>query len=275
MPSRHSWDIAWATAAGSSHLRGGLPNQDAVAHGMVSTGHGRVAVVAVADGAGSASRSQEGSRIAARTAVATIVDEIRKKPAVALKKHLATSLVRNAVKRAKNAMIRYSRRQSVAPGELASTLIVAMASNRLVTAAQVGDGAVVAFNLGDGAAKTLCAAHTGEFANETIFLTSCARPHIMASVGHADRSVGDLSVYDALALITDGLQNLALKMPEREAFMGFWSPLLNDLAHSAEPEAVSARLCSFITGQRVRERTDDDVTIAIAVRNCRNTDAPS
>ena len=27
--------------------------------------------------------------------------------------------------------------------------------------------------------------------------------------------------YDALALITDGLQNLALKMPEREAFMGF------------------------------------------------------
>ena len=73
------------------------------------------------------------------------------------------------------------------------------------------------------------------------------------------------SDYDALALITDGLENLALKMPEREAFLGFWNPMLNDLAHTDEPEAVPERLLSFISGERVQSRTGDDVTIAIAV----------
>ena len=98
-------------------------------------------------------------------------------------------------------------------------------------------------------------------ANETTFLTSCTKPHEIAYVGHA--SGYD---YDALALITDGLENLALKMPEREAFMGFWNPMLNDLAHTDEPEAVPGRLHEFISGERVQSRTTDDVTIAIAAR---------
>ncbi len=264
-PGRHGWRIAAATAVGSSHLRDNVGNQDAVAHRSVEIGNGPVVVMAVADGAGSASRSHEGSGIAVATAVDTIVDGIEKRPAAALLEHLAASLVRNAVKQAKNQVVRHARRQSIEPRELASTLIVAIASDRLVTAAQVGDGAVIAFNIDNGRARTLCAAHTGEYANETTFITSRTRPHRIASVGHADGSG-----YDALALITDGLQNLALKMPEREAFMGFWNPMLNDLAQTEDAKAVSTRLHAFITGERVQQRTADDVTIAIAVRNPRN-----
>ena len=264
MSSTQPWRVAAATAAGSSHIRDGLPNQDAVAHRPVEVGHGQVVVAAVADGAGSATRSDEGSRIAVAAAVDTIVRGIERRPAAALRKHLAASLVRDAVKRAKNEVIRYARRQNAEPRDLACTLIVAVASGRLITAAQVGDGAVVAFSLGDGAARTLCAANSGEYANETTFITSRTRPHRVASVGHADGSR-----YDAVALITDGLQNLALKMPEREAFMGFWNPMLNDLAQTDEPEAVPGRLHAFISGERVQSRTSDDVTIAIATRNHR------
>ncbi len=265
VPGRDGWRVAAATAAGSSHLRSGVRNQDAVAHRIVETGRGQVVVAAVSDGAGSAARSDEGSRIAVTIAVGAVVRGIEKRPAAALVEHLATSLVRMAVKRARNEVVRYSRRQNLEPRELASTLIVAIASDRLITAAQVGDGAVVAFNLPDGTARTLCAAHTGEHANETTFITSRTRPHRIASVGCADGSD-----WDALALITDGLQNLALKMPEREAFMGFWRPLLNDLAQTDKPEAVPGRLYSFISGERVQSRTGDDVTIAIATRNPRN-----
>ena len=264
MSHKHRWRVAAASAAGSSHARDGIPNQDAVDHRLVETGGGQVVVVAVADGAGSAPRSGEGSRIAVEAAVGSIVDGINRRPAAAFSKHLAASLVRGAIKKAKNAVVRHGRERGVEARELACTLIVAVASERLVTAAQVGDGAAVAFNIDSGAARTLCAAHGGEYANETTFITSRTRPHRMASVGHASGSD-----YDALALITDGLQHLALKMPERKAFPGFWNPILQDLAQTGEPEAVPGRLHAFISSQRVQSRTSDDVTIAIAARDNR------
>ena len=265
MSEKYLWRVAEATAAGSSHLRNNIPNQDAVDYRLVEFGYGQVAVVAIADGAGSAPRSDEGSRIAVRAAVASIVDGINKRPAAVFGESMAESLVRDAIKRAKDEVVRYGRRENVDARELAATLIVAVANDSLLTAAQVGDGAVIAFDIGAGAATTLCAAHTGEYANETTFITSHSRPDRVASVGHA--SGYD---YDALALITDGLQNLALNMPEREAFMGFWNPILNDLVQTDEPEAVSARLHTFISGERVQSRTMDDITIAIATRHPQN-----
>ena len=261
MSDKHHWRIATATAPGSSHLRDDTPNQDAVAYRMVEVGDGEVVVVAVADGAGSASRSHEGSRIAVDAAVTAVVDGINRQPAAAFVKSHAELLLRSAIMQAKIEVERYGLRHNVAARELASTLIVAFASDSLVTAAQVGDGAVVTFNIGSAAAMTLCEAHSGEYANETTFITSRSRPHELAYVGHASGYE-----YDTLALITDGLQNLALKMPEREAFLGFWNPMLNDLARTDEPEAVPEKLHAFISGERVQSRTSDDVTIAIAVR---------
>lgn len=261
MSGKHRWRIATATAPGSSHLKDALPNQDAVACRLVEVGIGEIVVAAVADGAGSASRSDEGSRTAVDAAVATIVDGINRQPAAAFGERLAESLARDAVKQARIAVERYGLRHNVPVRELASTLIVAFASDDLVTAAQVGDGAVIAFNISGGEARTLCDAHTGEYANETTFITSRSQPDSIADVGHAAGYD-----YDALALITDGLQNLALKMPEREAFLGFWNPMLNDLVHTDEPEAVPERLHAFISGERVQSRTTDDVTIAIAAR---------
>ena len=262
MVNARQWRVAAATAAGSSHVRSNIPNQDAVDYRLVKAGSSQVVVIAVADGAGSAPHSAEGSQIAVRVAVESMVGAIHKRPPAAFVKHLATSLVRDAIKRAKNAVVRYGKAHNIPVRDLACTLIVAAASERLMTAAQVGDGAVAAFNIGSGATRTLCAADTGEYANETTFITSRARPHQAAGVGHASGSD-----YDALALITDGLQNLALKMPEREAFLGFWNPILNDLSQTDDPEAVPGRLHTFISGERVQSRTSDDVTIAIAVRS--------
>ena len=262
MSGKRFWRIATATAPGSSHLRDDLPNQDAVACRLTEVGEGEIVVVAVADGAGSVVRSNEGSQIAVGAAMTATVDGINRRPAAAFVESHAEALLRSAVKQAKIEVERYGLRHNVPARELACTLIVAFASDSLMTAAQVGDGAVIAFNIGSGAAITLCEAHSGEYANETTFITSRSRPHEIAAVGHA--SGYD---YDGLALITDGLQNLALKMPEREAFMGFWNPMLQDLAHTDEPEVIPERLRSFISGERVQSRTSDDVTIAIAVRN--------
>lgn len=262
MSSKPHWRIAVASAAGASHLRDRIPNQDAVAYRLVELGDTQVVIVAVSDGAGSAPRSHEGSQTAVTAAVAAVADGISQRPAPLFAASQAETLLRGAIRQAHSEVLRYGRQHNVPSRELASTLIVAFASDALVAAAQVGDGAVIAFNIGSGDATTLCDAHTGEYANETTFITSRKNPHEIAFVGHASGYN-----YDTLALITDGLQNLALKMPEREAFMGFWNPMLHDLAQTDRPEAVSERLHTFISGQRVQSRTTDDVTIAIAARN--------
>ena len=95
---------------------------------------------------------------------------LSKRPAAASSRHRSTSLVRGAVKRAKNAVVRYATEHASARDSQSSTLIVAMACDRLITAAQMGDGAVITFDSDGGAAKTLCAAHPGEYANETTFI---------------------------------------------------------------------------------------------------------
>lgn len=261
MAHKHPWRIAAATAPGTSHLRRNTPNQDAVVHQLINTSQSQVAIIAVADGAGSASRSNEGSQIAAQTAVNTMARGIAKRPATAVSKPMSTSLVRNSVKHAKNAVVRYAKEQDIRPRDLASTLIVVMASERLLTAAQIGDGAVVAFNTEDETARTLCHSHTGEHANETTFIVSRSRPHKLAHVGH-----GDTAEFNTVALVTDGLENLALNMPEREPFYPFWKPMLTDLSQSEHQESVSKNMLAFINSGRVRERTADDLTIAMAMQ---------
>ena len=262
MSGKSHWRVALATAAGASHLRDRIPNQDAAAYRLVELGDSQVVIVAVADGAGSAPRSHEGSQTAVAAAVAAIAHGISQRPAPLFAASQAETLLRGAIRQARSDVLRYGRQHNVPTRELASTLIVAFASDALVAAAQVGDGAVIAFNTGSGAAITLCDAHIGEYTNETTFITSRSNPHEIAFVGHASGYN-----YDALALITDGLQNLALKMPERQAFMGFWNPILSDFAQTDHPDAVPERLRLFISGQRVQSRTTDDVTIAIATRN--------
>ena len=63
------WRVAGATCRGSSHVRSGLPNQDAIEYW--ASPDGNTAVIAVADGHGSALcfRSEVGSRVAVTTAI--------------------------------------------------------------------------------------------------------------------------------------------------------------------------------------------------------------
>src|SRR5881397_846411 len=65
------WRVAGASRRGSSHVRSGLPNQDAIEYW--ASADGNTAVMAVADGHGSGLcfRSEVGSRVAVTTAVAT------------------------------------------------------------------------------------------------------------------------------------------------------------------------------------------------------------
>jgi hypothetical protein len=135
-------------------------------------------------------------------------------------------------------------------------------SDRLVVA-QIGDGAVVAMDM-DDSLFTVTRLQRGEYANETHFLVQeDALDQLVIDV--VDRPV------QALAVMSDGLIRLALKMPSQEPHTPFFSPLFRFAASveedDAKRDAAGEQLAAFLSSDRVNARTDDDKSLVLAVRS--------
>jgi hypothetical protein len=208
-------------------------------------------VAAVADGAGSAPLAEHGSRLAADAALAHLRAAGPDPSGDAWQDAL-----RGALEAARRAVHEGAAAHGTAPRDLATTLIVAVASAGAACAAQVGDGAALV-RTADGALHPLTAAVRGEYANETVFLTS---PGAVEGAQLA-RVLGDVAGFAAL---TDGLQGLALQGGAPHA--PFFVPLFHFAAEPLPAAEAQAGLDAFLTGPRVTARADDDLTLLLAVR---------
>lgn len=262
------WRVASAVVEGADHARTGTPCQDAAC--VLVTRHGWL-IAAASDGAGSASRSAEGARCAVHAAtlhLAALAASGRllapEADAAALAGEvLATSL---AALTSLAGPAPEAGSEGHPPGlrDLACTLLaVAVAPDGRGLALQLGDGAIVA-DAGDGP-RCLFWPAKGEYANETVFVTSRnAAAHLVASPlmsGSRD-----------LALLTDGLERLALDFAARAAFPAFFAPMfaaVRALPSGDAPasDALSAELAAFLSSPRVRAATGDDVTLVLATRD--------
>jgi len=150
--------------------------------------------------------------------------------------------------------------QGAEPRELASTLILLAAGSAAVACAQVGDGAAIAAAVDNGNALVgLTAPATGEYINETTFLISPG--------GVESAQVRLWRGQPAfVAMISDGLQNLALKMPGGEPHEPFFRPLLNFVRETEDAGCRRERLAALLSSPRVRSRADDDLTLLVAAR---------
>lgn len=237
--SRTTWRTVGASAAGSAHLHNGTPCQDAFAVGTTASGH---LVVAVADGAGSASRSEEGAQAAVGAAVAFLSAAEVDAP--------LEEMVADAVRAARCAV--HAAAGDADASELATTLTVIVAADAGIACAQVGDGAAVIRR--DGALVLVDPVERGEYLNETCFLTSSGwREELrVASIESAG--------VDAIAVMTDGLQLLALDLVSQVPHPGFFVPLFDWAERGGEAEELGA----FLASERVCSRTDDDKTLVLA-----------
>ena len=252
---RPQWRVAAASVQGAGHGKAGIPCQDA--HHWVVVSEAGVLIAAVADGAGSAPLAEVGAVIAARTAV----ESARQKLSVLLAADRIEEpgwiqLLHDTLTDAKAAVESEARTRSVPSSQLASTLIVVVAGLDAIAAVQVGDGAVIAAEA-DGALICITRPAPGEYLNETVFLTSS---EALASA----RPVVWRGNPKHLAVISDGLQMAALRMPAAEPHAGFFRPLFGFLDQQSEPSTAQAALVSFLSSPRLRERTDDDVTLVLA-----------
>ena len=249
----NGWQIIAASVQGTAHARSGAPCQDAHAYTSLP---GNVAVLAVADGAGSADHSELG----AQAAVVAAVDALERALGAAWPATTVEwdGLFLDAYLKARQGVICLAEEQGLKPRALASTLLCAVVSEHGLAVAQLGDGVAVA-GLEGGAWFVAAAPQRGEYANETYFLTQGdALPPL------------DVRLYPdpvlAVAAMTDGLLRLVLDMQRNEPHVPFFKPLLAFAAQAGDEGEAAQQLAAFLMSERVSARTDDDKTLVLAVR---------
>ncbi len=250
-----TWRVVAASTQGVSHRASKTPCQDA--HGYRWLGENGL-LLSVADGAGSAERSQEGARCAVESALATL--------AAALDGGIPSvesewmEAMRQAFAAARAALEQLASADGAPLRSFATTLTCAVLSGDWLAVGQIGDGALVA-RLADGALLTAIIPQRGEYANEAYFLTM---PEAMQYVDLWAQPCAPLGV----AATTDGLLRLALQLPGYEPHPPFFAPLWA-FAASIEDESeeqAAQELSAFLDSERVCARSDDDKTLLLAVR---------
>lgn len=252
-----SWRWVAASVTGQAHLARGEGGQDAY---RVQSLGGAGLVLAVSDGAGSASQAAHASAWLCDEACRWCAAQVRageKLDAQALLTFLQGGLQTEA-----DAL-------GVPRRELAATLGLAVVRSEGAWCFGVGDSAVLAdWDAEDGKGTGLRPVfwpQQGEYANQTLFV---------GEITSEQAQTRTLSGVRALALLTDGLHPAALQLAERQAHAGFFAPLLSALQGAAPGDlpALQRSLAALLDSGRMRERSDDDKTLVLALRPAEDRD---
>ena len=98
---------------------------------------------------------------------------------------------------------------------------------------------------------------SGEYINETTFLISPdALDKTQVTVWRGTPA--------QVAVFSDGLQMLALKLPEGTPHAPFFAPLFRFVAQMTDEVEAQEQLKAFLHSPRITERADDDLTLLLA-----------
>lgn len=237
------WMAVAAAVPGVSHEKKGESCQDAV-HTIRQDG---VTVLALADGAGSVRYARQGAECATRCAcdwIGRSFDALWDiEPA-----EIATSVVQQALERLQP----LARELSAAIRDLASTLaFVAVKQGRYIVG-NLGDGVIGCER--QGQLDVLCHPRRGEFANQTYFLTSDFAARCF------EVKKGDCRDVTAFSLMSDGAAEAFYRRRDKTLSRGV-QQVSRWLAQY--PASQIARQLEVNLREQVRERTDDDCSLAV------------
>ncbi len=252
-----NWRLIGASVTGTAHSRNGLPCQDAHAYREVAGS----ALMVVADGAGTAERSDRGAHLASQAALSALAEALAEGwPADG---DSWRDLFAGAYAAAQAELDELALAADLPARAFATTLLCAALSDAGLAVAQLGDGLAAAFvPSGDPASvgEWFLAAEPqrGEYANETYFLSQPDALQHLEVRWYAEP-------VRALALMTDGLLRLVLD-GQRRPHVPFFQPLLTFGVEAGDAAQAGGQLADFLASERVCARTDDDKTVVLALR---------
>lgn len=269
------FSIAAASRRGRSHEHGGsFRDDDFFISDDPTTGW---SVMIVADGAGSAKNSREGSRIAVETAGKHLVDNLSGEFGAKVSGLLGTwdsdASSQNAIgtefhyffhKMAGNAIqaIEQEAQAQSAPVKEYSTTLLAAAvkkdgANTFLATFWMGDGAIAAYGP-RGTVKLMGTPDGGEFAGQTRFLDRNA----LADQGFGKRvRVGRLQNVSSVILMTDGVSDPYFETDNGLADPAKWDVLWDEIQPQLGDAAPEQRLVEWL--HFFKQGHHDDRTIAL------------
>jgi hypothetical protein len=246
------WRHIAQSVPGIHHLGDGKPCQDHCQARVLGNG-GRAALVAcVADGAGYSQHSDVGAKLACQSIVESAAAYFESAGSFA---RLSHSDVLEWCEVARNKISDYALAQENNLREYATTLCAATISAAGSAFFQIGDGAMIVRRR--AALGVVFWPQSGEYVNTTNFLTATDfRGHlqfIATKGGFAD-----------VALLTDGIERLALRFDSFTPHPPFFEPLFRAVRGSGDAEGLGAELRQFLESDSVRNKNDDDKTLVLA-----------
>lgn len=256
-PSRRdgvaTWTWASASSIGTAHIRSGTRKQDAF-RCYVPAAAPDFLICVVADGAGSAECGGEGASLTCRTISLAAQEYLQTHRQFPTDEDVFAwiDLLRDQISYAAN-------KRGKKPRDFAATLICVVTDGRRTLVAQVGDGCAALSDASDGKWRVPLWPDHGEYASTTNFVTD--EPEAKCRV---HREASDLT---AIAVLTDGLERMALELTSKVPFAGFFDGVVRPVKASSatgKNVALSAMLRSYLDSEKVCERTDDDKTLVVA-----------
>jgi hypothetical protein len=228
-----------------------------------SRGNGSLLVAVAADGAGTSERAAEGARLACEAILARATSWHGTRRAARTSPRSLLAFRREDA----GAWINFARgwidaaaaRAGLESRAFSCTLLVALVDEGAAAFFQIGDGAIV-YRDAKGQYRPALWPQSGEYANCTWFVTDeDAALRVQSAAAERVHEV---------ALLTDGLQGLALRLASREAHGPFFEPLFAHLRRQAPrvPDTLVGELRTFLDSPAVNQRTDDDKTLVLATR---------
>lgn len=251
------WRSLNASVRGASHHATDTPCQDYSLVEPLSTPQGEpILVLVAADGAGSAAQAAIGARLACGTLVEVVLSYIQVGGTLPA---LTREDVEAWISHIANRLSTYAHAEELELRDLASTLLAAVVGTSAVAYLQIGDGAIVIGQ--NDIYRPIFWPQSGEYANTTFFLTDDS------PADHLDFELS-FDLPNEIALLTDGLQMLALTYATKEAHAPFFRPLFARLRDEPEHhiDDLKDALVAWLDSPQINARTDDDKTLVLIAR---------
>lgn len=243
-----AWRWASASVIGTSHIHSGDRLQDAYIVSELCDGS---ILAIVSDGAGSAKFGARGAWLICRFLSVRFREWMRGNSDLPTNDELI-----DWIDELRDLIFKTAKQRESTPRQFAATLAAIVVTQNDILTLHIGDSAIVARS--DAGWDVLCWPENGEYASSTYFVTDDLEPRL--KIARHERK------YDAFALFSDGVGDLALSQLDQSAYPRFFDPVFRPV-DSAEGEGrlieLSEKLTSYLASSSVCERTDDDKTLIL------------
>ena len=251
------WRYVQACSKGTSHFVNNSPCQDrALSKAIVDRDGQEIFLGAVADGAGSASHSEHGAE-EATSLILTKLERFFQQGGVLTE--ISQITVEQWINQISDQIGELADNEGVSRREYACTLLVVAVASTKGVFFQIGDGVIVIGFEGDY--SPVFWPMNGEYANSTYFITDAS------SASSLQFKMIDNQIIEDVALMSDGLQGLALQFATRTAHSPFFRPMFTRLSeenNAGLSKILSASLERFLDSEIVCNRTDDDKSLILS-----------